>query len=139
MNIGRSCSIHSDLALLFPKSRELQDYMCEYLAVIVQLCQKIATYAQKSRFALVAASIISSFEAQAKPLEDDLVHWGGLIEKKVTVLATRSHLNAQEWAMGKLRSLEITLSAESKKRAVEERRRHILNLLSSDKVDFENI
>ncbi|KAH6951248.1 hypothetical protein BKA56DRAFT_711711 [Ilyonectria sp. MPI-CAGE-AT-0026] len=129
MNISRSCSIHSDLALLFPKSRELQDYMCEYLAVIVQLCQKIATYAQKSRFALVAASIISSFEVQAKPLEDHLV----------AVLATRSHLNAQEWAMGKLRSLEITLSVESRKRAIEERRRHILILLSSDKVDFETI
>ncbi|KAH7153576.1 hypothetical protein EDB81DRAFT_631269, partial [Dactylonectria macrodidyma] len=137
--VRMSCSIHSDLSLLFPKNRELQDFMCEYLAVMVQLCQKIVTYAQKSRFSLVTASITSSFEAQAKPLEEDLVYWGGLIEKRVTVLSARSHLNAQEWAIGKLRNLEVTLSAESKKRAIEERRQRILNQLSSDRVDFETI
>lgn len=90
MSLTQTWSITLEFAKHFPNSTELQAFLAEYLARVVQLCQKIVEVAKRPPYLLLAASILSSFDAEFKPIQDDLNMWGRLIEKKFDLLASQA-------------------------------------------------
>ena len=87
MRLTTSWSITQEFALHFPKSKELQLFVTEYLIRVVQLCRKVFVVSKRSPTMLFAASIFSSFDQEFGSAQQELDQWGLLIEKKFSSLA----------------------------------------------------
>ncbi|KAF6829328.1 hypothetical protein CPLU01_07970 [Colletotrichum plurivorum] len=60
MEAGRQAPRYQALALIYPKSKNLQNYLFEYYVVVVELCQTIQKFAQQSTFGKMMSSINDS-------------------------------------------------------------------------------
>ncbi|KAK4215244.1 vegetative incompatibility protein HET-E-1 [Rhypophila decipiens] len=95
MRLTTSWTITQEFVQHFPRSKELQTYLAEYLIRIVRLCQQILAFSQRSPVMLLASSLFSSFEAEFLPLQQELDQWGLLIEKPFGALTTKTILEGQ--------------------------------------------
>ncbi|OQD90382.1 hypothetical protein PENANT_c001G05769 [Penicillium antarcticum] len=86
MIAGRLAPRHEKMALLYPRSSELQTSLCEYFIVIVRLCREISTFARKSAFGKLAASLS---DPNLKSYQSDLESWGQMIKDEVTYLMAK--------------------------------------------------
>jgi len=55
--VGRSSPRYQSMALLYPRSRELQDRLFEYFIMAVHLCHRILKFSQKLKFEQMASSL----------------------------------------------------------------------------------
>jgi hypothetical protein len=57
MEVGRLAPRHERMALLYPRSEDLQSCMCEYFIVVVNLCHKLLKFTKKSSLGQFKASV----------------------------------------------------------------------------------
>ncbi|KAG6368418.1 hypothetical protein INS49_002625 [Diaporthe citri] len=88
MKLGTSWDLHNDFAQIFPQSRALQTFLCEYLIVLMRLCRKTVAFSNKSFAGQVWSSLGASFDSEFKPLQEEMDKWGLLIQHKTQQLAT---------------------------------------------------
>lgn len=142
LRIGRRVSLHQDFALLFPQCRQIQAFMCEYIIVIVQVCKEIVVYARKSFASQLASSFLSPFDTVFKPLEDRLLEWGQLIEKRTQIIATKSTLERESTSVERYNRLQVIFTkqaGEARSRDRESRKHRFLKGLSPDQREFDSI
>ena len=87
MDIGRSAPRHERMALLYPRSQELQAHFSEYFIEVVLLCRKVLGIAKKSFLnQFVSALNVSDLDTSALNLDA----WAETINKEVISLIARS-------------------------------------------------
>lgn len=96
MRLGTSWALHEDFAQLFPRSEMLQTYFCEYLVVLMRLCNKIVVFGQKNTGAQLFSSIGSSFDSEFGTIQKELDQWGCLIQQQSQVLAVKLATDAEK-------------------------------------------
>lgn len=96
MRLGTSWSLHEDFAQLFPRSEMLQTYFCEYLVVLMKLCNKIVVFSQKNTGTQLFSSIGSSFDSEFGTIQKELDQWGCLIQQQSQVLAMKLATSAEK-------------------------------------------
>ncbi|KAJ5917856.1 hypothetical protein N7454_010231 [Penicillium verhagenii] len=108
MIIGRSAPRYEKLALLYPRSKDLQSLLLDYFTVVVQLCHRILKFTQKSALGKFGATLddsdLTSFqnqlESRAKDIKDEVNY---LIAERVEEQAS---FTSQLWS--RKYSMEIT-------------------------------
>ncbi|KAJ6036365.1 hypothetical protein N7540_000644 [Penicillium herquei] len=83
MVAGRSAPRYEKMALLYPRSKNLQSYMCDYYITIVQICQKILKFTLKSTLGQLAAALN---ETELNAFQLNLERWATNIKEEVTLL-----------------------------------------------------
>ncbi|KAL6708387.1 hypothetical protein ACN47E_002650 [Coniothyrium glycines] len=83
MEAGRALPQHSNLALLYPRSQELQSFILEYFIVVVQLCQRFLHHTQKSA---VRKFVSSLNDADLQEDHSKLLSWSKSIHEQMTLL-----------------------------------------------------
>ncbi|KAF6825989.1 hypothetical protein CMUS01_09621 [Colletotrichum musicola] len=86
MEAGRQAPRYQALALIYPKSKNLQSYLFEYYVVVVELCQTIHKYAQQSTFGQMKSSIKDS---DLKGYQSDLQLWSSSIKEEANLLLSQ--------------------------------------------------
>lgn len=83
MNVGRSAPRFENLALLYPRSRDLRISLDEYFIVVVRLCHDILKFTRKTTLEKVGSSLSDS---NLKKYRADLDSWGNAIKDEVRIL-----------------------------------------------------
>lgn len=83
MKVGRSAPRFESMALLYPRSRDLQSSLCEYFIVVVHLCHEILQFTRKSSLKKFGSSLSDSNLAK---YQSDLESWGSTIKEEVGLL-----------------------------------------------------
>lgn len=83
MNVGRSAPRFENLALLYPRSRNLRTSLNEYFIVVVRLCHDILKFTRKTTLGKLGSSLSDS---NLKKYHTDLDSWGNTIKDEVRVL-----------------------------------------------------
>ncbi|KAI7788245.1 hypothetical protein LA080_012312 [Diaporthe eres] len=95
MRLGTSWALHEDFAQLFPRSEILQAYFCEYLIVLMKLCNKVVVFGRKNIGAQLFSSIGSSFDSEFGTIQKELDQWGCLIQQQSQLLAMKIATGAE--------------------------------------------
>lgn len=106
MEAGRQSPRHNAMALIYPKSKSLQNYLCEYYIVVVRICQKIQTFSCKP---ILGRMISALDDSELKRLHSDLLIWSTSISGQVEVLYNENLMNEMKKA-SKTRGLLTQLS-----------------------------
>ncbi|KAJ5998550.1 hypothetical protein N7451_006360 [Penicillium sp. IBT 35674x] len=76
MIIGRSAPRYEKLALLYPRSKELQSLLLDYFTVVVRLCHRILKFTRKSTLGKLGATLddsdLNDFRAQLESRASDI-------------------------------------------------------------------
>lgn len=83
MVAGRSAPRYEKMALLYPRSKNLQSYMCDYFITLVQICHKILRFTQKSTLGQLKAALN---EGELNSFQLNLERWAANIKEEVTLL-----------------------------------------------------
>ncbi|KAJ5105371.1 hypothetical protein NUU61_002718 [Penicillium alfredii] len=83
MAVGRHAPRHEKLALLYPRSRDLQSSLCEYFIVVVRLCHDMLKFTQKSTLGKVGSTLSDS---DPKSYQTELDTWANTINDEVSFL-----------------------------------------------------
>lgn len=93
MNLSTSWTLHKDYVELFSSSEVLQNHLCEYLIVLMRLCQKVVLFTRKGLTAQFFSSLGSSFDAEFGTIQKEMIERGYIIQQTAQYLATKSFLN----------------------------------------------
>lgn len=96
MRLGTSWALHEDFSRLFPASEVLQTFFCEYLVVLMKLCNKVVVFCQKGTGSQLLYSLGSSFDSEFGSIQKELDQWGCLIQQKTQLLATKMATNTHK-------------------------------------------
>jgi len=138
MRVGRSSLIQQEVVSLFPDSVELQEFMCEYLILVVVFCKDIVSFARKSFLSQLKFSLGASFDPECKTFETSTAVWSGLIDQKVQFLTAESQVFSKKALTKTSKALELLSSSTTKSKALEERRFQFLHQLSPHQGQFES-
>ena len=122
MEAGHSTQHHSDLALLYPCSRSLQDYITEYFIVVVQICLHFQLYTQKSALGKFASSLNDAYLKEAR---SSLLAWSRSIQAQVGALVAR-RVETEAESNSRFRAV---ISASAKNAGHQQKRAAIQKLL----------
>jgi len=139
MRIGRSSSIHQDFVALYPTCNELHSFMCEYLILVVRVCQKIVVFETKPSVSQLVSSFTTSFDSVFKPLEDQIVMWSKFIDEKVRLLTAHAQICSEKEIprMSKAIGYLTSVTASERKRLFADRRLQLLIRLSPHQDEFD--
>lgn len=70
-------------------SEVLQAYFCEYLVVLMRLCNKVVVFCQKGYGLQLLYSLGSSFDLEFGSIQKELDQWGCLIQQQTQLLTTK--------------------------------------------------
>ncbi|KAI4606650.1 hypothetical protein J4E83_010022 [Alternaria metachromatica] len=87
MEAGHSTQQHSNLAVLYPRSKSLQTNIVEFFTVVVRICLRFHQYTQKSALARFASSLDDS---DIKELRSSLIAWSKSIQEEITTLVAQT-------------------------------------------------
>ncbi|KAF0319893.1 nacht domain protein [Colletotrichum asianum] len=90
MEAGRQAPRHNAMALIYPKSKALQNYLCEYYIVVVGLCQQIQNFNRKPLLGRMVSALDNS---ELKRLQSNLSKWSTSISGLVEVLLNENMMN----------------------------------------------
>ncbi|OQE11501.1 hypothetical protein PENVUL_c002G10000 [Penicillium vulpinum] len=93
MIAGRLAPRYEKMALLYPRSKDLQSSLCEYFILIVRLCHEMTTFSRKSIFGKFASTLGDS---NLKTYQSELESWGKTIKAEVTFLMAKVMENEAE-------------------------------------------
>ncbi|KAK1536005.1 hypothetical protein CPAR01_09547 [Colletotrichum paranaense] len=101
MAAGREAPRHQAMALIYPMSKALQTYLCEYFIVVTHICQRVQSFTQKSMMGQLAASLNDS---DLKGFQSDLELWSNSIKQEANLqlnehFKTEAHLSAETRGM----------------------------------------
>ncbi|KAJ5279773.1 hypothetical protein N7478_005145 [Penicillium angulare] len=83
MIAGRSAPRYEKMALLYPRSKNLQSYMCDYFITLVQICHKMLKFTLKSTFGQLTAVLN---EGDLHSFQLSLERWAANIKEEITLL-----------------------------------------------------
>ncbi|KAJ6102902.1 hypothetical protein N7486_005329 [Penicillium sp. IBT 16267x] len=129
MVAGRSAPRYEKMAILYPCSKNLQSYMCDYFIILVQICHKILRFTQKSTLGQLKAALE---EGELKSFQLDLERWAGNIKEEVTLLMAEK-IQDEAVKTSKFQSAlwkKITKSDDDMLQAKIDARLHVLNFCS---------
>ncbi|CAG8893308.1 unnamed protein product [Penicillium egyptiacum] len=86
MTAGRLAPRYEKMALLYPRSKDLQSCLCEYFILIVRLCHEMTTFTRKSIFGKLTSALGDS---DLKAYQSELESWGKTIKAEVTFLVAK--------------------------------------------------
>jgi hypothetical protein len=86
MEIGRSTPRHQELALLYPRSRNLQAHINEYYIVVVRFCHDVLQFAQKSVIRQFTTTLSG---ALIKTTQSNLDLWASEIKDEISILIAK--------------------------------------------------
>ncbi|KAJ5503640.1 hypothetical protein N7463_006514 [Penicillium fimorum] len=86
MTAGRLAPRYEKMALLYPRSKDLQSCLCEYFILIVRLCHEMTTFTRKSIFGKLASAFADS---DLKTYQSELKSWGETIKAEVDFLMAK--------------------------------------------------
>ncbi|KAK3328063.1 hypothetical protein B0T19DRAFT_182155 [Cercophora scortea] len=95
LRIGRHSNIQHDLVALFPGCPEIQNSMCEYLVLVIELCKRVVSFSQRSLISHIASSLGSSFDCEFGSFEPRLDTLASLIDHRAKVLTIQSQLGCE--------------------------------------------
>ncbi|KAM7197787.1 hypothetical protein V8F20_006460 [Naviculisporaceae sp. PSN 640] len=139
MRLSTSWTITQEFAQHFSGSKELQAYLSEYLIRVVRLCQQILVFSQRTPTMLLASSLLSSFETEFLPLQQELDQWGLLIEKQVTSLTTKTIIDGHAAMAKRNHSLTRFISASKRRQMLAESQQRLLSFLSPRQDVYDSI
>ena len=119
MKIGCSCPRYQDFGLLYPNSERLQNLLCRYYAVVINLCKQAVLFLNKS-FLSQIPSIVRSFATEFRHFNDDLERFAIAIRQEVS-LASKQLQNDEADKNSRFRALATFANArawELKKRNI---------------------
>ncbi|VZH91539.1 unnamed protein product [Fusarium fujikuroi] len=97
MTVGRNAPRYQAMAAIYPKSRNLQRYLCEYFIVVTQLCYQLVTWVQKPALNRISTSLR---DPDMKSFQADLETWSTSIKEEADLLLSqRFQEEAKENAM----------------------------------------
>ncbi|XP_014553664.1 hypothetical protein COCVIDRAFT_40310 [Bipolaris victoriae FI3] len=113
MDVGRSAPRYQAIALLYPRSLELQSNLSEYFIVVVGLCHYLFKFGQKSTIQQFASSLS---DARLKTFQTDLHKWATSIKEQMDVSEAQesSDLRALTRQMFKSTSYQQRLAANAR-------------------------
>jgi hypothetical protein len=129
--VGHQAKIHEELAGLFPTCRELQNYMCEYLVVVINFSTKVAIMLAKSRLSKLASSFAATFEVEFKKLDGDLAAWSECINRKTFALQIGSSNRSS--------MILSTFHHGFREAEVNRRKLELIKALSPEQSEFDSI
>ena len=121
MNIGRSCPRNQEYKSLYPLSQRLQEALCEYFIVIVDLCKHTVQFLNKSFLSQLSVSVRKPFESDFGHFQQELDRLANLIREEASLASKQAQ--QQE---AKENSKHRALAARSSKQHVEWRRQKIM-------------
>jgi hypothetical protein len=108
MEAGQSTRQHSDLALLYPRSKPLQTYIIEFFIVVVQICLRYHRCSQKSALGKFTSSLNDS---DIKEARSNLLFWSKSIQSEMTTLIAKT-IEAEAQSNSRFRAM-MNLSSKS--------------------------
>ncbi|KAL9122299.1 MAG: hypothetical protein Q9187_001147 [Circinaria calcarea] len=85
MNIGSTCPRFTQFGLLYPSSIGLQRALCDYYAIIIQLCKRSIEFSRKPGLSQFATTFLSPFEAQFGKFIKDLESFGQVVRDEISL------------------------------------------------------
>ena len=131
MDIGRTIPRNQMIALLYRHCAPLQDYLCEYFTVVVQLCHHIMKFAQASSLKKMISSLSDS---DLKEFESELVNWSMQIKD---VMAMQSAISIEREAQENSKYRFISRKAAQADAHERQLATYINNLNRCSQYDFE--
>lgn len=122
MEAGHSTQQHSDLAVLYPRSKTLQTNIIEFFIVVVQICLRFHRFAQKSALGKFTSSLNDS---DIKEARSNLIAWSKSIQEEITTLVAQTVKKEAE-SNSRFRAL---MSLSSKSASEQQRQIALLNIL----------
>ncbi|KXH50938.1 hypothetical protein CSAL01_04803 [Colletotrichum salicis] len=131
MTAGRQAPRHQAMALIYPKSKELQNHLCEYFIVVTHICHRVQSFARKSTLSQMTSSLNDS---DIKDFQSDLVLWSTSIKEEVDLLLNQHH-ETEARLSAKARALAARWSSSTAHRFDVEKKSKWLDSCST--YDFE--
>ncbi|KAG4286253.1 hypothetical protein FPRO06_07513 [Fusarium proliferatum] len=86
MAVGRNAPRYQAMAAIYPKSKNLQRYLCEYFIVVTKICHQTIQWAQKSAVGRLSSSIR---DPDMKGFQADLDTWSASIKEEADLLLSQ--------------------------------------------------
>ncbi|EMT67609.1 Vegetative incompatibility protein HET-E-1 [Fusarium odoratissimum] len=109
MAVGQNAPRYQAMAAIYPKSKNLQRYLCEYFIIVTRLCFQSISWTQKSAFSRLSTSISDS---EMKELQSELDIWSSSIKEEANLLLNQK-VDEEAKENAKFRSLTTFLSESS--------------------------
>ncbi|KAF5547572.1 heterokaryon incompatibility protein het-E-1 [Fusarium phyllophilum] len=109
MSIGRNAPRYQAMAAIYPKSKNLQRYLCEYFIIVTRLCFQSISWTRKSAFGRLSTSIS---DPDMKEFQSELETWSSSIKEEANLLLNQK-IDEEAKENAKFRSLATFLSESS--------------------------
>ncbi|PSR84440.1 hypothetical protein BD289DRAFT_261386 [Coniella lustricola] len=137
MRLGTSWSLHERFAELFPQSEVLQQYLCEYLIVVVVLCRKVVLFTKKNSASKFFATLGSSFEDEFSPIQIKMDQWGSIIERQTASLAMSLNIKQGDRSLDLLSGLSTRFLTATRQTRAEALSIQIIQRLSAGQDQYQ--
>ena len=85
MNVGLTAPRFEKYALCYATSKSLQNELCNYYSVVVNLCTRIVLFVRKSFIKQIASALRKPFEDEFGTLQKDLNRFGTEVKEEVSL------------------------------------------------------
>lgn len=89
MSVGRSCPRYQEFASLYPRSTQLQNALCQYFVVVVELCKASVLFISKPFFAQLSTTILKPFQSEFGHFEGALSKLANAIREEASLASTQ--------------------------------------------------
>lgn len=96
MVIGRSCPTYQQFGQLYPGCVALQRALCDYYAVIIQMCIKIIDVSRRSAITQTLSSIFLPFDSEFKSFQDNLDQATKEIQVQISLASQQADKEARK-------------------------------------------
>ena len=96
MAIGRSCPTYQQFGQLYPGCVALQRALCDYYAVIIQMCIKIIEVSRRTAITQTLSSIFFPFDSEFKSFQDDLDQATKEIQLRISLASQQADKEARK-------------------------------------------
>ncbi|KAF5603206.1 heterokaryon incompatibility protein het-E-1 [Fusarium pseudocircinatum] len=109
MAVGRNAPRYQAMAAIYPKSKNLQRYLCEYFIIVTRLCFQSISWTRKSAFSRLSTSIS---DPDIKEFQSELDIWSSSIKEEANLLLNQK-IDEEAKENAKFRTLTTFLSESS--------------------------
>ncbi|KAF4411176.1 Vegetative incompatibility HET-E-1 [Fusarium acutatum] len=109
MTVGRNAPRYQAMAAIYPKSKNLQRYLCEYFIIVTRLCFQSISWTRKSAFSRLSTSIS---DPDMKEFQSELDIWSSSIKEEANLLLNQK-IDEEAKENAKFRTLTTLLSESS--------------------------
>ncbi|PKY07436.1 hypothetical protein P168DRAFT_302363 [Aspergillus campestris IBT 28561] len=96
MAIGRSCPTYQQFGQLYPGCVALQRALCDYYAVIIQMCIKIIEISRRTAITQTLSSVFFPFDTEFKSFQDNLDQATKEIQLQISLASQKADKEARK-------------------------------------------